>query len=231
MEKQRQMKKAIEFVCLGNNGRSPILEIVLKDEAKKRKVEREIEVTSSGLYVKGRHPYKMLFDTMRKAISNPALNIYGIEIEDVKKIIDDPNTQERYENESEFREKFLYYFDQVYRPLQAMDVAFRDNVLARHGLKYRSKRHQFPSKLSCIDYIITATNSLIEPTKSYLMDIEDTLFMDEVFFLYLKVKSVAEMTGISDLKGGFGKFDINFYERLYEQSRKAAPIILEKVLN
>ena len=251
-----QEKKTIEFVCLGNNGRSPILETVCRDEAKKMNVEDKVEITSSGLYVKRRHPFDMLVDTIKKQLDSKVMEIYGSEKEEVIAMLNNPELirsykkykksseeyesfgemflnllkNSRYEDNTELREKFLYYFDQVYRPLLAMDVALRDNVLARHGLKYESPRHQFPSTAN-LDYIITATDSLVGPTKSYLIDLAEIGYEEDLFFALVgKVKSVAEMTEIPDLKGGFGTFDINFYEQLYEQSRKATKIIIEKVL-
>jgi len=223
-------KKNIEFVCLGNNGRSPILETVAKEEARIMGVEDKVEITSSGLYVNQRHPLDMLAGTIKKQLDSKVMEIYGSEKEEAIAILNDPNIEERYEQDAEFRERFLYFFDQSYRPLQAMDIAFRDNVLARHGLKYESQRCQFPSTAN-LDYIITATDSLVGPTKSYLIDLAEIGYEEDLFLALVEnVKSVAEMTGIPDLKGGFGTFDIGFYEQLYDQSRKATKIIIESVL-
>jgi len=71
--------KKVEIACLGNNGRSPIAEAVLKDEAAKRGLDKEVEITSSGLYVTRRHPFSLLADVIGKALANPALDIYGSE--------------------------------------------------------------------------------------------------------------------------------------------------------
>jgi hypothetical protein len=205
--------KKLEIVCLGNNGRSPIAEAVFRDEAKRKDVD--VEITSSGLYVARRHPFWLLKDVIEKALKNPMLDIYGAEEDAVRKMVENPKTEERYANDPEFREQFLYYLDQTYRPFQAMDVALRNNVLTRHGLRYESERHQFPSREE-LDYVFTATRKLVEPAKE--------LVKGPI------VTSLGELTGTDDIKGGFGKFDINFYEGLYEGMRKIAPVVLEKVM-
>jgi len=209
--------KKLEIVCLGNNGRSPIAEAVFRDEAKKQGIEKEVEITSSGVYVNTRHPFEMLVKTMQKTLDNPALDIYGSEADEVRKILEDPETKQRYENDPEFREQFLYYFDQTYRLFQSADVAFRNNVLARHGLRYESERHQFPSQEG-LDYVLTATKALVEPARELVKNPETI------------VTSLPEFTGTEDIKGGFGKFDINFYENLCQGMKDIAPIVLEKVI-
>jgi hypothetical protein len=209
--------KKIEFVCLGNNGRSPILETVVKDQAIKMRLDEEVQITSSGRYVNNRHPFDLLLSTMKKHLDSPHMQIYGTEQDKVKTMIADPDIKQKYENDSQFRKQFLYYFDQVYRPLQAMDVAFRNNVLARHGLNYESERYQFPSQEG-LDYIFTTTNLLVEPVKELMINDNPI------------ITSVGKAANIKDLKGGFGKFDITFYERLYQGAKKAAPIILERVM-
>lgn len=209
--------KKLEIVCLGNNGRGPIAETVFQDEAKKKGVDKEIEITSSGLYVETRHPYWLLKDVIEKALKNSMIDIYGAEEDVVRRMIEDPKTEERYANDPEFREQFLYYLDQTYRPFRAMDVALRNNVLARHGLKYESERHQFPSREG-LDYVFTATRKLVEPARELVRD-PNTM-----------VTSLGGLTGTEDIKGGFGKFDIKFYEGLYEGMRKIAPDVLEKVI-
>ncbi len=209
--------KKLEIVCLGNNGRSPIAETVFKDEAKKQGIEKEVEITSSGIYVNTRHPFDMLARTMQKALDNPLLNIYGSEANKVREVLENPEAKQRYENDPEFRKQFLYCLDQTYRLFQAADIAFRNNVLARHGLKYENERNQFPSQEG-LDYVLTATKSLVKPAKELIKD-ENTI-----------VTSLPEFTGTEDIKGGFGKFDINFYENLYREMKDIAPFVLEKVM-
>ena len=144
------------------------------------------------------------------------MEIYGSEQDIVKQILDDPETQEKYVNDPKFRERFHYFVDQAYRPLQSMDTALRNNVLARHGLRYESERNQFPSR-DGLDYALTATKMLVEPVRELAE--ERTI-----------VTSLGQFTDTGDLKGGFGKFDITFYEGLYRGMKRIAPRVLEKVL-
>lgn len=209
--------KKVEIVCLGNNGRGPIGEAVFKDEAAKKGLEKYVEITSSGLYVTRRHPFSLLADVMKKALANPALNIYGSEEAEVRAMLDDPATEGRYAKDPEFREKFLYYLDQVYRPFRAMDVALRNNVLARNGLEYTSERYQFPSREG-LNFVLTATKKIVEPARELVAGTTTI------------VTSLGDIAGTDDIKGGFGKFDIAFYEGLYQGMRDIAPIVLESVL-
>lgn len=208
--------KKIEIVCIGNNGRSPIAEAVFKDEAGKKGLENRLEITSSGIYVNKRHPFDMQAATIKKALDNPDLNIYGAEEAVIRQLLEDPKTKARYENDPEFRERFHYYFDQTYRLLQAADIAFRNNILARHNLEYTSQRNQFPSNEN-LDYVLTATKALIEPAKELMQD-PSTI-----------ITSLPEFTGTDDIKGGFGKFDIIFYEKMYQRMREIAPVVLENI--
>jgi protein-tyrosine-phosphatase len=209
--------KKIEIICLGRNGRTGIADPVFKKTAKERRLENEVSITTAGVYVNIRHPFHMLHATMKKSLKNESLDIYGDEREEVEAILNTEQVEEKYENDPEFREQFLYYFDQTYRLYQAADIAFRNNVLARHGLKCETERKQFPSR-DGLDYVFTATKGLVEPAKEMIKD-TDTI-----------VTSLAEFTDSEDLHGGFGKFDINHYEILYEQMEAMAPIVLEKVV-
>jgi len=209
--------KKIEFVCLGNNGRSPILEAVVRAEVAKKGLVNELQITSSGRYVNYRHPFNTLLQTLDKQLDKSNMSIYGSEERALRAMLEDSEIEKKYETDPEFRKMFLYYFDQVYRPLQAMDIALRNNVLARHGLEYISDRYQCPSQEG-LDYIFTATKSLVVPVKELVGDAVPI------------ITSLVEVAGIDDLKGGFGKFDISFYEGLYEGAKKVAPIIIERVM-
>lgn len=51
MEKQKQKKKKIIFVCSGNTCRSPMMEALFKQELKKRKI-KDFTIASAGIRVK-----------------------------------------------------------------------------------------------------------------------------------------------------------------------------------
>ena len=264
------MKKPIkiEFVCIGNNGRSPILEEVCRDEAKKMGLNDNVQIVSSGLYVNGRHSFDILAETMKKVIDNatdiPCEKIYGDKAALIKEILATPEIEAKYENDPEFRKNFLFYFDQAYRVLKANDVVYRNDVLALHGLEHKTEQRQFPLfeerditnkdsegislVFNPIDesstgkqkdrYIITATKSLVQPAiemakksvSSIMSKRKDSMHEFYEGEISAVVTSVEQFTRIPDLKGGFGKLDINFYERLYESAKQAAPIVLKKVM-
>lgn len=228
--------KKVEIVCLGNNGRSPLLHAVLEAEAERKGAAKEISISSSGLYVNHRHPFKMLAATMAKAVEREDINLYGGETKAIKDMLSDDRLAERYETDPEFREAFLNQFDQTYRLYQAADVAMRNNVLARHGLEGKKEQEQFPNR-NDLDLVLTVKQSLVEPAKKRYAQVlladrvrEEHTELKRLCVRDAEITSMAEYVGAKDVPGGFGKFDINLYENMYQEMERVSPLILEKVL-
>ena len=129
--------KFVETACFGNNGRSPLQELLIRNYLKERKVLGEYEARSSGTGVAkifaGQLPSTFKISMIQRAINERSdLNMYSpTEISDIEAAIKDGND-----------EVITNYFNRAQDVFKAEERTYRQEVLPMFGIEGTVKEAQ-----------------------------------------------------------------------------------------
>lgn len=123
----------IEVTCTGNNGRSPMAEVIGNHTAKDFNLEDMLSFISSGTRAGPEHdevlPYNKVVSVLSKASSHGLMKPVDVD-------------RDKYETDSDYRATIQYSVHMAFRIMRPIEVALRDAALYNIGMRYDGKRTQ-----------------------------------------------------------------------------------------
>jgi protein-tyrosine-phosphatase len=126
-------KYIIEVACTGNNGRSPMAEVIGNHTAKELGLEDILSFISSGTRAGPEHdevlPYNKVVSVLSKASSHGLMK--PVEVE-----------KDRYEHDTDYRLAIQGNVHMAFRIMRPIETALRDSALYDIGMRYDGTRTQ-----------------------------------------------------------------------------------------
>ena len=139
------IKKSLEYVCAGNNGRSPLAETIAKNyiNLKYSKLANIIEISSSGTLVDAEFNFGNAKFLIARGYSNTPQLYSRDEIDIIEnEILINDNPLEKYQKNGVFRNLVNSLAERTLTYFQTEEKRFRDKFLNSLSLKYESHPKQ-----------------------------------------------------------------------------------------
>lgn len=150
----------IEYVCIGNNGRSPAAQAVAEQYVEEKGLGSIIKISSSGTNVSPDKTYGI------KAIEKVLVKVKDSSYlsqnlqKSIINFLQDPGIIKKYESDVEFRRYTEKFMRDVVSILVQEEAKIRDCILAEHGLKCKKQEEQTTAR-SDTKLILPMTASLV----------------------------------------------------------------------
>lgn len=198
----------IEVCCTGNNGRSPVGEVIGNLIVKELSLQNVISIISSGTRADRKYdyilPYNKCVSILNKASHNGLMR--SVEV-----------NKERYNTDPDYKVTIRDYVHMAFRIMRPIEAALRDSALYDIGVKYEGNRTQTVIN-NDVSLVLGMAQENTEHVRQIYCSIEDTPVIETI-------------TDYAEVEGEISNYLGNTNPAVYLAIRERLFEIMPKVIN
>ena len=212
----------IEVICSGNTARSPIAEVLGNNYLGGKNLADSIEVTSSGTKVNTEVNFKWTYKFISTAYGFPSNPFSADDKSIAENMFTDKNSSEmKFSSDPVYRSELKALASRSARFLVESEARFRDETLAKIGLRYNGQRKQTT---------YNPQTNLVLGMRGHHRDFAKNLYLKHPD---VTIDTLSNYVGFGDVevKGYFGISDAAVYDDLREIIDLYMKMAIEKFID